>query len=251
MRDLLRPVVVRASRRFGYELRPVERRERFEDAFEQRYAQAAAFTMTSRERMYACWQAAQYVVAAQIAGDVVECGVWRGGSTMMVAGALSDAGDTSRTIWLYDTFAGMSEPTDRDAKADGQPARAKWEASRRDDGVVDWCRASLEEVRSNLRLTGYPAARFRLIQGKVEDTIPAEIPDQIAILRLDTDWYESTRHELRHLFPRVVRGGVVLIDDYGEWQGARQAVDEYVQSHDAPLLLARTDHTGRLAIKAF
>lgn len=251
VRNVLKPLVTRTSRRFGYEVRRTERRERFEDAFEQRFAEAAPFTMTSKERMYASWQAARYVVEAQLAGDVVECGVWRGGSTMMLAGALSDTGDTSRTIWLYDTFAGMSEPDERDAKVSGQPARAKWEARRQEDGVVDWCLASLDEVRTNVRLTGYPADRFRFVQGKVEDTIPGETPEEIAILRLDTDFYESTKHELHHLFPRVVRGGVVLIDDYGEWRGARQAVDEYLNSHNAPLLLARTDYTGRIAIKAF
>jgi len=201
--------------------------------------------------MYACWQAAEYVVGARIPGDVVECGVWRGGSAMMLAGALLDAGDTSRTIWLYDTFTGMSEPTEHDVKTDGLHAQGKWQARRRDDGLVDWCLAPLSEVRENVRSSGYPASRVRFVEGRVEDTIPGEMPDEIAILRLDTDWYSSTKHELHHLLPRVSRGGVLLIDDYGEWQGARQAVDEYVQSHDARLLLARTDYTGRIAIKAF
>lgn len=248
---MMKSALAGALRRFGYELRAIERREQLEDAFERRYAEAAPFTMTSRERMYACWQSATYVVAAGVPGDVVECGVWRGGATMMMAGALSDAGDTSRTIWLYDTFAGMSEPGRRDVKADGPHARAKWDARKRDDGVVDWCLAPLAEVRDNLRRTAYPEDRLRFVQGKIEDTIPAEMPAHIAILRLDTDWYESTRHELEHLLPRVVRGGVVLIDDYGDWQGARQAVDEYLHSRDARLLLARTDFTGRIAIKTF
>jgi len=251
VRKIIKPVLAQATRRFGYELRQAQRRERFEDGFEQHYAQASAFSMTSRERMYACWQAATYVAGAKIEGDVVECGVWRGGSTMMLADALSDAGDTSRTLWLYDTFAGMSEPSEHDAKAGGPSAAAEWQARRRDDGVVDWCYASLEEVRANVALTKYPADRFRLVKGKVEDTIPASIPDQIAILRLDTDFYESTRHELQHLFPRLVRGGVVLVDDYGAWEGARRAVDEYLQALDVPLLLARTDFTGRMAIKTF
>lgn len=251
MRKVLKSVLTPATRRFGYELRAVGRPERFEDAFEKRYEEAAPFTMTSRERMYACWQSANYVVSAGIPGAVVECGVWRGGSTMMLAAALSDAGDRSRTIWLYDTFTGMSEPSEADAKADGQSARVRWEASRRAGDVVDWCLAPINEVKGNLRRTGYPEERIKLVKGKVEDTIPGEIPNEIAILRLDTDWYESTKHELHHLLPKLVRGGVLLIDDYGEWRGARMAVDEYVQSGGARLLLARTDATGRIAVKAF
>jgi hypothetical protein len=87
------------------------------------------------------------------------------------------------------------------------------------------------------------------VRGKVEDTLPAQAPEQIALLRLDTDWYESTRHELEHLYPRLVSGGVLIIDDYGYWQGARQATDEYFAGRGIHLLLNRIDITGRIAIK--
>jgi len=82
----------------------------------------------------------------------------------------------------------------------------------------------------------------------VEDTVPKEAPDQISILRLDTDWYESTRHELDHLYPRLSSGGVLLIDDYGYWQGSRQAVDEFIERTGARLLLQRMS-SGRVAVK--
>jgi hypothetical protein len=75
------------------------------------------------------------------------------------------------------------------------------------------------------------------------------LPEQIAVLRLDTDFYESTRHELRHLYPRLVHGGVLIIDDYGHWAGARKAVDEYIAEEGIRLLLNRIDYTGRIAIK--
>src|SRR5439155_13820537 len=109
--------------------------------------------------------------------------------------------------------------------------------------------ASINDVMSNLRLTGYQANSLHLVKGKVEDTIPETMPQSIALLRLDTDWYESTRHEMTHLFPRLSRGGVLIIDDYGHWKGARQAVDEYLSATGCKVLLNRIEYTGRVASK--
>jgi hypothetical protein len=97
--------------------------------------------------------------------------------------------------------------------------------------------------------TGYPQNRVRFIKGRVEETVPGEAPEQIALLRLDTDWYESTQHELEYLFPRLAPGGVLILDDYGHWAGARKAVDDYIALHKLPLLLCRIDMSGRIAIK--
>jgi hypothetical protein len=104
-------------------------------------------------------------------------------------------------------------------------------------------------VQRNLAGTGYDLASVKFIKGKVEETIPAHAPARIALLRLDTDWYESTRHELAHLFPRLVPGGVLILDDYGHWQGSRRAVDEYMAEHGIPILLNRVDYTARIAVK--
>lgn len=201
------------------------------------------YTMTSRERLVSLIRAVHYVLDREIPGDIVECGVWRGGSMMTVARTLHRRGVTDRRLWLYDTFTGMTRPGDADVSAANQPALQTWE---RQPG---WCLAGLEEVRHNLDGTGYPAANLRYVVGEVEKTIPEQIPDQIALLRLDTDWYESTRHEMQHLFPRLSRGGVLILDDYGYWQGARKAVDEYLQATKTPLLLCRIDSTGRIAVK--
>ena len=100
-----------------------------------------------------------------------------------------------------------------------------------------------------MSLSGYPAEKIQYIKGKVEDTIPQQVPEEIALLRLDTDWYESTRHELIHLFPRLVKGGILIIDDYGYWKGARRAVDEYFEENKVQILLSRMDETGRIAVK--
>jgi O-methyltransferase len=205
------------------------------------------FTMTSPERLAAVCDAVRYVDRYGIPGAIVECGVWAGGSTMAAARTLIQVGDTSRDLYLFDTFEGMSEPSDADRDAFGVTASDQLANADPKTGAV-WCYASLEDVQQNLSLTGYPATHCHFVKGMVEKTIPSQAPAQIALLRLDTDWYESTRHELEHLIGRVAPNGVLLIDDYGHWKGARQAVDEWLAVFDRPVLLARTDYTGRMAI---
>jgi O-methyltransferase len=220
-----------------------------EDDFVRIYSKCRDYTACSWERMYALYKAVRYTVEATLPGDYVECGVWRGGSVMMIASTLLSCGVRDRSIFLYDTFSGMSDPTSVDFRiADQKPAET-WQ---RDEELSQGTRptyASLDEVRGNVRSTGYPADRIAFVRGKVEDTIPGTVPEQISLLRLDTDWYESTRHELRHLYPRLTRGGVLIIDDYGHWMGARKAVDEYFAAHPPAPLLHRIDYTGRAAIK--
>ena len=211
----------------------------------------SAYTMTNPESVEALVNAVRYLVANGVAGDIVECGVWRGGSSMAAALALKELGEEHRHLYLYDTFEGMSSPTEEDVSAlDGVAAAGKFAATRLSDDSSDWCRAPLDDVRANLHSTGYPQDRVHFVKGKVEATIPATIPSgAIALLRLDTDWYESTRHELQHLYPRLARGGVLIIDDYGHWAGARKAVDEYFAAHPPALLLNRVDYTARIAVK--
>jgi len=152
---------------------------------------------------------------------------------------------TPRQLFLFDTFDGMSAPTDEDRHAkSGELAAGMLDKSHKSELI--WCHAPLEEVKRNMASTGYPSDRVTYVRGRVEETIPAAAPAQISVLRLDTDWYASTRHELEHLYPRVVPGGVLIIDDYGYWAGARKAVDEYF---NGSLFLSRIDDTGRIAVK--
>jgi O-methyltransferase len=211
------------------------------------YQQVQSCTMTSAERVIAAIRSVDHVVEKGIAGGIVECGVWRGGSMMAMALALLRHGDVGRTLFLYDTFAGMSAPGDRDVQFDGAPASAVLAASSRDSYM--WAVASLDQVRSNLASTGYPIEGMRFIAGPVEETIPRILPDAIAILRLDTDWYASTRHELAHLYPLLSDGGILIVDDYGHWRGAKEATDEYFSQSDDPPVLHRIDYTGVLALK--
>jgi hypothetical protein len=208
----------------------------------------APFTMTSLERLYSLRQAVQYVVRHAIPGDIVECGVWKGGTMMAAALTLVELGERERGLWLYDTFEGMSAPTGNDVDYAGRPAAALLQHEDRQTSPY-WAYGPLETVRQVMQQSGYPSDRVTFVKGKVEDTIPAHAPQQIALLRLDTDWYESTYHELVHLYPRLSIGGVMILDDYGHWQGARRAVDQYMAETGAKLLLHRIDYTGRACVK--
>lgn len=207
------------------------------------------YTMTSDLRLAALVEATRHVVRQGIPGDIVECGVWRGGSMMAVARTLLELGAADRHLWLFDTFEGMTEPGEADISIGGESAAALLASSSREDPASVWCRATLPEVEAAMRGTGYDAAKIHYVQGRVEDTLPGRAPGGIALLRLDTDWYESTRHELVHLYPRLNVGGVLIVDDYGHWQGARRAVDEYLEREAPGLLLHRIDYTGRSAVK--
>ncbi|QDT03589.1 Mycinamicin III 3''-O-methyltransferase [Rubripirellula lacrimiformis] len=211
-------------------------------------ASVREFTMTSTERIYGLCEAVRYISETGIEGDIVECGVWRGGSMMAIAKMLEGSGTTHRNLHLFDTFEGMSEPTDADVSVDGETAVEQLAAEDRSDAKSVWCVASLQDVQSNMQKTNYPANKVHYHVGKVEETIPTAAPEKIALLRLDTDWYESTAHEMEHLFPRLADGGVLIIDDYGHWQGARRAVDDYFAKHNIGMMLHRLDYTGRIGI---
>lgn len=205
------------------------------------FARVGPYTQTSRERVTTLADAVEYVVRANVPGDFVECGVWRGGSTMAVALTLLRIGAADRRLWLYDTFGKMPAPGEHDRDHAGREVKGHEATMLGDTGL------SLADVQAAMRSTGYPEDRINYVPGLIEETIPARVPEQIALLRLDTDWYESTKHELIHLYPRLASGGVLIIDDYGHYAGARQAVDEYFA--ERPVLLVRVDYTGRVAVK--
>jgi O-methyltransferase len=203
-------------------------------------------TMTAPTKVFALILATRYVVDHGIPGSIVECGVWRGGSMQAVARTLLARGVTDRDLHLFDTFEGMPPPTQHDRRFDGKPAAELLASRARTENV--WAVASLDDVREGMTDTGYPGARTHFHPGMVEATVPEHAPDRIAILRLDTDWYDSTRHELEHLYHRVSPGGVVIFDDYGFWEGARQAIDEFLEQSGARLLLVPMA-SGRIAVK--
>jgi O-methyltransferase len=191
------------------------------------------------------------VVRNKVPGDFVECGVWKGGSAMLIARILHQAGIKDRKIYLYDTYEGMSDPSEADADFKGKSASSLLNTASKEDQASVWCYAPYEEVFNNMVKTGIDPENIVMVKGKVEETIPAAMPESaIALLRLDTDWYESTLHELNHLFPQLSPGGVLIVDDYGHWQGCRKAVDEYFEKNNINFLLNRIDYTGRVGVKS-
>ena len=202
-------------------------------------------TMTSPARVFALRRSVRGMVEGGVPGAVVECGVWRGGSMLAVALTLLEMGDTSRDLFLFDTFAGMTQPSDEDRR--GEKTAAEMLADSPAESFVR-AEASLDEVRRNMNRSGYPRSRIHFVEGRVEDTVPGQAPGSIALLRLDTDWYESTRHELIHLWPQLSPGGVLILDDYGDWEGARKAVDEWLEGMPG-LSLETIDYTGRILMK--
>jgi O-methyltransferase len=207
----------------------------------------------SAEAMVALLRAVNHVVQHRIQGALIECGVFTGGNIELMIRALQHLNIADRDIYAYDTFAGMPRPQPVDDEGLGGAIRASWEAHRSDadgDSGSTWMRASLEAVRKRIDRLGYPKDRIHFVKGLVEDTIPAVAPERIAILRLDTDFYSSTKHELQHLYPRLSAGGILIIDDYGAMPGSRIATDEYGTESDARWFLHRVDAHVRLAVKS-
>ncbi len=213
------------------------------------YRQVHPYTMTGEARVAALCQSIAFLEGQGIAGAVVECGVWKGGSMMAAALALLHRQSTCRPLYLFDTYSGMPPPQAVDVDHHGRSA-AEWLADPSPEAEFVRARGDLHEVRRVMYATRYPWKKIHFVPGRVEDVLPAEAPPRIALLRLDTDWYASTAHELEHLWPRLAPGGVLIVDDYGHWQGARRAVDEYFARHDLKVRLHAIDYTARLAIKA-
>lgn len=208
-------------------------------------------TMVSFEKLVSLWQQVTYLDSCRIAGAFVECGVWKGGAIGMAAAAhLSSLGKPRRKIHLFDSFEGLPEPV---AEFDGEKAvvysgnRAQGRSK-----AIGECVGPIEDCRDLLeRKLGYPAQLIEYHVGWFEDTVPRDAAGigPIALLRLDGDWYESTKVCLDHLYGQVVPGGVVVVDDYGHWEGCRRAVDEFLERIDEPVLLGHIDYAGRYWVK--
>jgi O-methyltransferase len=223
-----------------------------DDATAATWAAVRPYTLTSAERVAVLCDSVRYVERACVPGAYVECGVWRGGSVLAMIRTLLDIGVRDREFYLYDTFTAMPEPDPVDVDCYGSSAADQQEWLRQ-GGAIPENHAYLpfDAVRALIDSTGYPMDRVHFIKGLVEETIPARSPDEIALLRLDTDYYKSTKHELDHLSPRLAPGGVLIVDDYGHWEGSRLATDEHVQQlgeRGVHLFLQRIDYSGRLAV---
>ena len=203
------------------------------------------YTMTSWERLQGIAIAVKYLNNNDIQGDFVECGVWAGGS--IGAACLVDEMSGARDYWLFDTFEGMTKPT----SLDGEIAISEFSRLESENGYSDWCRVGVDDVKKNLTKLGLSLERAHFVKGDILKTLlePDNIPTKISLLRLDTDWYESTKIELNILYDLIVPGGVLIIDDYGYWEGSRKAVEEFFQNRNKKPILLPIDHDARIVIK--
>ena len=200
-------------------------------------------------------QAVKYALRNEINGDIVECGVGNGCKMFMAAWLCQHSGEKEREMYLYDTFAGLTEPGERDYKikkgrklSSQRAMKEFYNASKTDSGST-WCYTSLRDVKDNIIEAGYMQRLFHYVEGDVLKTIPSIRPTKIAVLRLDTDFYDSTMHELSHLYDLVVPGGVIIFDDYGGWNGQKTAVDEFFAGIGIQPLLVRTCWKERVYVK--
>jgi O-methyltransferase len=209
---------------------------------------SSKFSMTGHQRIYLLSQAILNAKEKRLDGDFVECGVWRGGNILLYK-LLNDFYSLNKTIFAYDTFEGMTTPEDIDIDFMGNAANKLLIANKKSENLRNvHCFSTIDSVKKNI-LEHTNLKNINFIIGPVEKTllIKKNLPKKISVLRLDTDWYSSTKIELEILYPRLVRGGVLIIDDYGHWQGARKAVDEYFFNKKKCLHVC--DYTCRYLIK--
>jgi hypothetical protein len=208
--------------------------------------------MASPQRVIATINACKHAIVANIPGDFVECGVWRGGNSIAAKLIFEEYG-SARHVWLFDTFAGMTAPSPADTTQFSSMSAADRFKEGKGATHNSWCYASLDDVKSNFVRSGADLSGVTFVAGDVSVTLTDEsnLPSEISVLRLDTDFYDSTRSEMRTLYPRLTIGGTLLIDDFGHWDGARRAVEEYfaTMQPDRRPLLHFTDYTGRMATK--
>ncbi|MHA6495438.1 TylF/MycF/NovP-related O-methyltransferase [Pseudomonas borbori] len=214
------------------------------------YVMNNGLTLVSYERLWATLMACKHAIERNIEGDFVECGVWRGGNALLAA-AMFKLHKVTRKVYMFDTFKGMTAPTDADKYfSNGAPVIDTFLSKQRDTHNEMYY-SSLDEVKNNFTKAGLLDDSIVFVEGDVLQTLedPANLPDKICVLRLDTDWYESTKKELEVLYPRITIGGSVIIDDYGHFTGSKQATDEYFAATQKRPLLLYTDYTGRIGVK--
>ena len=199
-----------------------DRREEFTEDEWNMLNVCKPYTMTSGERLLHTFRTIKELDKEKIEGAIVECGVYKGGQ--IISAWLGNT-KSKRQFWLYDTFEGMTSPTEDDYRinADGSYGFAH-QSTKAKNGYDQWCRAELNEVVENIN-PFIPQNQTKYVVGDVCKTLdnPGNVPTNIALLRLDTDWYESTYKELQVLWPKLSIGGICVIDDYNSWQGSKKA----------------------------
>ncbi|MDD5192839.1 MAG: macrocin O-methyltransferase [Candidatus Nanoarchaeia archaeon] len=245
----MKKVIKYLLKRNNLEIKRIVGEEYFEPEFLEIYQKVKDYTTGSKERLYSLYNSINYIIDAGLEGDFVECGVWKGGCCMLIALTLLKRGINNRKIWLYDTFLGMTKPTDEDYDLLKGEKRIKVWEKRREGEFSDYAKAEIDSVKKNMFITDYPKKNLMFIKGKVEDTLKVSKPKKICLLRLDTDWYESTKIEMEELYPLLEDKGVLISDDFRCLAGTKKAIIDYFKDNDINLLINRTDDHSIIAIK--
>lgn len=230
---------------FNYDLFPIETKEVDRELIQL----VKPFSMSDNIRLVELINSVNYIIKNKIMGDYVECGVWKGANLVLMQKLLERNNIDNVKVYGYDTFEGMSKPSKYDYDLWGNKAEDLMKKTKKKEGRGIWAFSSLETVKLNIENSVNYKENINLIKGMVENTLVLEenLPKKISILRLDTDFYESTKIELEILFPLLEKGGVLIIDDYGHFKGARKAVDEYFENQQ--IWLKYVDYTCRIYIK--
>lgn len=196
---------------------------------------AAAETMIGMQRLTSLQHCVEAVLAEEIPGDLIECGVWRGGASILMRAVLAAYGDESRCVWVADSFAGVPRPDAENYIAD---------ANLRLDLLADMLAVPEASVKDNFKRYGLLDERVRFLVGWFKDTLPTAPIDRLSLMRLDGDLYESTIQALDSLYPRLSRQGFCIIDDYHAIAACRKAVTDYRESHGIAAEITEIDGTG-------
>ena len=247
------------SKRFGYRFTKIQNRDWCDDFvglsdFEKKTLEIASkYSMTGFERMFFLIKALRQIQIDDVEGDFVECGVWRGGNLILFQKMIEKLNFNNRKIFAYDTFSGMSQPSKEDSNINNESAEKILNSLKKKkvdpEKNIIFAKCNLEDVKKNFEMNTENNDNLICIKGEVEKTlkIVENLPTKISLLRLDTDWYESTKIELEVLFPLLSKNGILIIDDYGYWKGSKKAVDEYFK--DKNINLFKIDFTSRYLFK--
>jgi hypothetical protein len=239
----------------SYELRNKTYKVKFEDYHYQRFNFDKYYNIckkysinVSYERFLSLYQALQYISKNKIKGDIVECGVFKGGSAMFICFFLKFFLVNNKKIWLYDTYEGMSAPSKVDIDLNNKKAKDFLKEKKIENLNNVWAYSPLSYVKKNIKITNFDQKKCLFIKGKVENTLKMNKPKSISLLRLDTDFYKSTKAELDNLYNLIIPGGIIIVDDYGHWKGCKLAVDQFFKNKKNILFL-NVDYTGIIGIK--
>ena len=256
---MIKNLIKKILEKFSYEIKKIKKNNillfnsKETNNFEEYYQICRKESLNvSKERFVSLYQSINYIYKNDIKGDFVECGVFMGGSAMMISFASKEFEKIDipiKNLWLYDTFEGMANPTIYDENILNEKAINELKNKKKKENLKDiWAYSSIDYVKQNITKTHIKPERVKYIKGLVEETLIKNKPKKISLLRLDTDFYESTKKELEELYPLLERGGILIIDDYGHWKGCKKAVDEYFKDKKN-IFFQQIDYSGLIGVK--